>query len=290
MLYVGCAIWTYDGWVKILFPPGLPKNERLREYARRLTAVEGNTTFYASPSLATVQRWADETPETFRFSPKIPRDISHESRLLDAEPQTQAFLAAIRALGPRLGPLMLQLPPAFGPSWLDTLREYLTRLPDDVRVAVEVRHPEWFNPKAAHGAELDAMLAEVGAARIVFDSRPVYSPNTPDTMRQRSRKPKLPVVFSATQPFVVTRFIASPVLGENEAPLNEHVAHVADWLREGRDVFFYVHCPQDEYTPGIARDVYHRVAAQVPLPTLPWDALDAGEESEGDAPAQLTLF
>jgi uncharacterized protein YecE (DUF72 family) len=268
----------------------LPKNERLREYARRLTAVEGNTTFYASPSLETVRRWAGETPETFRFCPKIPRAISHESRLLDAEPQTEAFLTAIRALGPRLGPLMLQLPPAFGPSWLDMLRDYLKRLPGDVRIAVEVRHPDWFDADAPHGAALDATLAELGAARVVFDSRPVYSPNTPDAMRQRTRKPKLPVLFAATQPFVVTRFISSPVLSENEAPMNEHVAHVADWLSEKRDVFFFVHCPRDEFTPGIAREVYHRVAAQVPLPVLPWDALEAGGEPEDDSPAQLALF
>lgn len=290
MLYIGCAIWTYDGWVNILFPPGLPKNERLHEYARRLTAVEGNTTFYASPSLETVQRWAAETPQTFRFCPKIPRAISHEARLLDAQPQTEAFLAAIRALGPRLGPLMLQLPPAFGPSWLEELRNYLKSLPREVRVAVEVRHPDWFNADAPHGANLDAMLAEVGAARVVFDSRPIYSPNTPDAMKQRSRKPKLPVVFAATQPFVVTRFISSPVLTENETPMSEHVAHVVDWLREGRDVFFFVHCPRDEFTPGIAREVYHGVAAQVSLPPLPWDSLEAGEESGGDAPSQLALF
>jgi hypothetical protein len=98
------------------------------------------------------------------------------------------------------------------------------------------------------------------------------------------------VVFAATQPFVVTRFISSPVLTENEAPMEEHVAHIVEWLHEGRDIFFFVHCPRDEFTPGIARDVYHRVAAQVPLPVLPWDALEMGGESEDNTPAQLTLF
>lgn len=288
MLYTGCAIWTYDGWVNILFPPGLPKDERLHEYARRLTAVEGNTTFYASPSVATVQRWASQTPETFRMAPKVPRAISHEARLIDAEAQTDAFLQAVRALGPRLGPLMLQLPPTFGPSWLDTLRAFLEHLPGDVRVAVEVRHPDWFRDENA--ARLDSALQESGAARIVFDSRPVYSNNTPQAVKERARKPKLPVIFRATQPFVLVRFIASPLMAENDAALDEHAAHIAGWLREGREVFFHAHCPQDEYTPGIARDLYHRVAAQVDLPPLPWDVLDAGGAPEDDQPAQLTLF
>jgi hypothetical protein len=77
MLFIGCAIWAYDGWANSFFPPGTAKDARLNAYSRRLTAVEVNSTFYAVPPLSTVKRWADETPDYFRFSPKFPKAITH---------------------------------------------------------------------------------------------------------------------------------------------------------------------------------------------------------------------
>ena len=88
MLYVGCAIWAYDGWANSFFPPGLPKDERLSSYAKRLTAVEGNTTFYAVPTVPTAQNWAAATPESFRFCPKFPRAITRNTRMFSRAPAT----------------------------------------------------------------------------------------------------------------------------------------------------------------------------------------------------------
>src|SRR5262249_21329360 len=144
MLHVGCAVWAYDGWANTFFPPGLPKDERLQAYGRRLTAVEGDTTFYAGPTLPGTQRWAADTPQSFRVCPHFSQTISHKAQLKGVGPQTASFIGVMRVLGPRLGPLMLQLPPSFGPTRLRTLQSYLESLPDDVEVAVEVRHPDWF--------------------------------------------------------------------------------------------------------------------------------------------------
>src|SRR5258708_7556311 len=144
MLHVGCAVWAYDGWANSFFPPGLPKDERLAAYARRLSAVECNSTFYAVPTLSTVKNWAAQTPETFRFSPKFPRAITHTAQLRNVAAQTASFIGVMRLLGPRLGPLMLQLPPSFGPNRLSILRDYLDNLPEDIQIPVEVRHPGLF--------------------------------------------------------------------------------------------------------------------------------------------------
>src|SRR5215510_11237073 len=100
MLYIGCAVWAYDGWAKTFFPAGLAKDDRLRYYAGRLTAVEANSTFYAMPPLSTVQKWAAETPETFRFCPKFPKAISHAAGLKMVRAQTSSFLGVMRTLGP----------------------------------------------------------------------------------------------------------------------------------------------------------------------------------------------
>ena len=87
MFYIGCPMWGYKEWVGEFFPPRTPQSEFLRLYSRRLTTVEGNTTFYATPNAETVARWHVETPSTFRFCYKIPRAISHEPRLDTAKSQ-----------------------------------------------------------------------------------------------------------------------------------------------------------------------------------------------------------
>lgn len=286
MLYVGCAVWAYDGWASSFYPQGLPKDERLQSYARRLTAVEGNSTFYAVPPVQTVTKWVEDTPHTFKFCPKFPKAITHTARLKDVKAQTGVFLGTMRVLGPRLGPLMLQLPPTFGPNQLGALTVYLAELPEDVEIAVEVRHLDWF--KAEHGERLDKTLAERRAARIVFDSRPAHGSAAPAAISAQEKKPKVPVVAEATQPFVVLRYISSPVIAENDLYLAAWAERIAGWLREGRRVYFFAHCPVEELSPGIARDLYHRVAQLQPLPPLPWDEIEVAS-SPSDL-TQLSLF
>lgn len=83
MIRIGCAVWAYPGWIGDLFPPGTRSSEFLKLYSRQLTTVEGNTTFYATPSPATVARWAAETPASFRFCCKLPREVSHAGPLAE---------------------------------------------------------------------------------------------------------------------------------------------------------------------------------------------------------------
>src|SRR5512141_3228628 len=84
--YIGCPIWSFKGWVGNFYPADTKPAEFLREYSRRVTTIEGNTTFYAVPAQKTVEGWVAETPETFRFCPKVPKAISHEGTLLDNIP------------------------------------------------------------------------------------------------------------------------------------------------------------------------------------------------------------
>jgi uncharacterized protein YecE (DUF72 family) len=286
MLYVGCAVWAYDGWANTFFPPGLPKDERLQSYARRLTAVEGNTTFYAVPTVPVAQRWAADTTASFRFCPKFPKAISHTAQLKGVGPQTTSFVGVMRMLGPRLGPLMLQLPPAFGPTRLRLLQSYLESLPDDIEVAVEVRHRDWFTEE--NGAKLNEALKATGASRVVFDVRPAHLSESPQADSAKERKPDVPLIPEALQPFVIVRYIGSPVMGENGAYLSEWAPRIAGWLAEKRRVYFFAHCPVEDLSPFIARDLYHRVGVLAELPPLPWDEIEK-PPSYTDL-TQLSLF
>lgn len=286
MLYIGCAVWAYDGWANSFFPPGLPKDERLRAYSRRLTAVEANSTFYAMPPLSTVQKWAAETPESFRFCPKFPKAISHTAGLKMVKAQTASFLGVMRTLGPRLGPLMLQLPPGFGPSRLGVLRDYLEALPGHQAIAVEVRHKDWFTED--NGKVLDDTLKAFGIARVVFDVRPAHNSTAPEAISAQERKPAVPLIAEVTQPFVVVRFISSPIMEENEPYFAEWIPRLAAWLKEDRRVYFFVHCPQEEHSPAIARELYRRLSQVVEIPPLPWD--EAENPTTPTSMTQLSLF
>ena len=121
-LHVGCAMWTYAPWQGRYLPVSLSPRERLRAYATWCNAVEGNTTFYATPALDTVRSWAAQTAPGFRFILKLPRTVTHEC-LAGPGPDEplHAFLAAIEPLGPRAHALWIQLPPSFSPADLGAL-------------------------------------------------------------------------------------------------------------------------------------------------------------------------
>ncbi len=90
--YLGCPSWSENAWRDYLYPQDAKSTDFLKLYSQVFNAVEGNTTFYASPSAATVQRWAEIMPEHFRFTAKFPGDISHNGDLRERLTATETFL------------------------------------------------------------------------------------------------------------------------------------------------------------------------------------------------------
>jgi len=120
----------------------------LEFYTNYFTAVEVDSTFHAVPPENSVRRWVQMTPADFRFACKLPRQITHGSCLLDCAGELNAFLRAIEPLGPKLGVILIQLPPSFAPK--DSrlaLRNFLAQLPRDFRFAIEFRHAAWHRPQ-----------------------------------------------------------------------------------------------------------------------------------------------
>ncbi len=145
--YIGTQGWSVPGWQGLLYPTGLRPNRRLAIYARVFNSVEVNSTFYALPSPQTVRGWCDDTPAGFKFALKVPRSITHERRLRDSGRELAEFLAVAELFGDKLGPILIQLPPGFGPGALPALSEFLRLLPvDSMRFCVEVRHSSLHSP------------------------------------------------------------------------------------------------------------------------------------------------
>jgi uncharacterized protein YecE (DUF72 family) len=145
---IGASSWSFDDWKGAFYPPDLPESRWLEFYARFFPAVEVDTTFYAAPSEETVRRWLEMTPATFRFTCKLPREITHACRLHDCSAQLSAFLRALEPLTPKLHVVLIQLPPSFTPKdGKPALRNFLKQLPRDFRFAIEFRHAGWHRPQ-----------------------------------------------------------------------------------------------------------------------------------------------
>ncbi len=144
-IFLGTQGWSYKSWVGTFYPDGTRQEDYLKEYAKRIKAVEIDSTYYGTPRLQTVKQWRDVTPDNFRFTAKFPQSITHEKMLKDADAETMEFLHTIQLLGEKLGPLLLQFPYQFRPEQKETLAQFLTALPSDFRYAVEVRHRGWLN-------------------------------------------------------------------------------------------------------------------------------------------------
>lgn len=286
--YIGCAIWAYKQWVGELYPPGSRSGDFLRLYGQRLTTVEGNTTFYSVPHAETVQRWAAETPETFQFCLKLPRDITHQGDLLPHLPQAIAFLHHMRPLGSRLGPLFAQLPPSYSPAQFEDLAAFLQGWPlDQAPLALEVRHRDWFRP--SQGDRLNQCLQQLGVGRVLLDTRPIYEcPDDPQLASER-KKPRVPLQPVVTSNFALVRYISHPEPELNERWMAEWVPQIDTWLRQGTQVYLLIHCPVEARSPTHTRRFQALLErANVPVPPLPWDHLPAMPTRLENA--QLSLF
>ncbi len=189
----GTSSWSEKGWIGPFYPPGTKPADMLSFYATQFATVEADTTYYRVPSAAMVRGWRAKTPAGFTLAAKFPRSIVHAgegqhpdgAKVLVPEhvgAELEAFLQAMRELGDRAGPLVLQFPyfnrTAFTglAPFLARLEPFLAGLPRDFRYGVEVRNKAWI------GKELLDLLRAQRVAFVLVDL--VYMPHPADLARE----------------------------------------------------------------------------------------------------------
>ena len=160
---IGTSGWQYASWRGRFYPQKLRQADWLEHYAARFQTVEVNNAFYRLPEAATFAAWARRTPADFVVAVKASRYLTHVKRLADPAQPVGRFMERAVHLGPKLGPVLVQLPPTLAAD-LGRLDGALRQFPAGVRVAVEFRHPSWFTD------ETRALLGERGAALCLADS------------------------------------------------------------------------------------------------------------------------
>ncbi len=288
--YLGCPVWACEKWKGELFTRAATRDQWLEQYAHAFNAVEGNSTFYAIPTLKTVRRWAAVVQPGFRFALKFPRTVSHGKRLLHAETDTRTFLQVLDVLheAGQLGLAFLQLPHSFSGTHLDDLETYLRSLPQDFTYAVELRHEDFFD-QAETERRLDDVLGELKINRVIFDSRALFAFPPSDAAEQASqaRKPKLPVHPTVTGQHPMLRFIGRDEVSRVHPWIKEWAPRVGRWIEAGLQPLVFTHTPDEFFAPRFARAFHDELVrhchALKELP--PWPG-----ERERFAKRQLELF
>ena len=168
-VFVGTSGYNYPEWRGNFYPEKFSTDKMLPYYAERFRTVEINYTFYRLPNEKLLTNWAAATPDTFSFTLKAPRRITHDSKLQRCEDLLLSFCRTARTLGPKLATLLFQLPPTFKKD-ADVLRAFTELIPEGTRAAFEFRHASW------HDAETFDILRGRNLALCVADSEKMSTP------------------------------------------------------------------------------------------------------------------
>ena len=159
----GTSGYSYKEWKGNFYPADLPTTGMLAYYAKQLSTVEINNTFYRMPTAKMLLGWAEQVPDGFAFVLKAPRRITHDKRLKGAQEDIAYLVKTMAALGSKRGPLLFQTPPFFRKD-LSCLRDFLGLLPREMQAALEFRHQSWFDD------EVFAVLRGHNAALCLADA------------------------------------------------------------------------------------------------------------------------
>ena len=253
---VGTQGWNYDAWVGPFYPAGTRPADFLTIYARAFDTVEVDSTFYATPAVKTVQGWAQRTPDDFVFALKLPQEITHERRLRNIDDAAAEFFDRARELGPKLGPILIQLGPDFGPSELPAVAQLLPKLPRDMRFAIEFRQRGWI-----HDGVL-ALLAEHNVALTLSDGRWIQ------------RKQMMNLASRPTADFLYVRLMGidqsivdySRIQIDRTRDLETWTSVLWPYAEQGREVFTYVNNHFAGHSPSSGRELQRLLGQQAVEP------------------------
>jgi uncharacterized protein YecE (DUF72 family) len=273
---IGTCAWRFEDWRDTFYPPDLPESQWLEFYARYFPTVEVDSTFYAPPRPDAVRRWLDLTPSHFRFSCKLPREITHQCKLRDCSAELNRFLRAIEPLAPKLHIILVQLPPSFvAKEGKEPLRSFLEQLPRDFRFAVEFRHLGWHRPQFIH------LLEKYRICWVWADTSPLNERNlAPFEFQPR------------TTDFLYVRLLGDhttkydrdgkhqhrygKLLWKREAALESWALKIERQLSDVRAVYAYVNNHFEGFALESAQRLAERLGYELPLPST--EAAISGED------------
>ena len=268
--HIGLTQWGFKDWKGNFFSKDARPDEFLDQYASVFNSVEGNTTFYQIPTPETIKNWGSQVPSEFKFCFKFPKSITHYKRLKHVTDEVLYFLDRFTPIRKNLGPFHIQLSSQFSYTEIEKLENLLDILPGHLSFAVEVRHLDFYD-KGKKERHFEDLLRSYGINRVVFDTRRLHAlkNNDPTVNEAQKKKPRTPIRFTSTgsNPFV--RFVGANDVLNNEAYLKEWAIITADWIKDGKHPYIFIHSPDVLSSPVLARYFHSELSKLIELNPMP---------------------
>ncbi|MCU0356533.1 MAG: DUF72 domain-containing protein [Cyclobacteriaceae bacterium] len=254
--YFGTTKWTFPEWVGTWYPKGTKSARFLEAYAQQFNSIELNTTFYRMPTFRQTSDWQSKVSDDFRFCPKFVDQITHIRRLKNTEAFVHDFVDGISGFGKKLGPILLMPHPAMGPHQLDTIAHFVESLPPGMRVALELRHTEWFTDTSSF-RQLCSILEKHQQATCITDTA-----GRRDCVHMR--------LTSAT---AMIRFVGNDLHPTDYTRIDQWIDRICQWKEKGlQEIYFFLHEPDESLVPELAHhlieQINSRLGITVRLPQL----------------------
>ena len=231
-VYVGCAKWNRAD-LKGFYPRGT--KDELAYYASQFNAIELNATFYRIFPAEQFKKWYDKTPEGFRFFPKLNQEVSHWKRLVNTGEVVENYLNNAANLQEKLGTVFLQMHNNFAPKDFGRVVDFVESWPEDIPLAIEFRHTDWYNDKAV-AEELYQLLESHGISNVIVDTA-----GRRDLIHMR-----------LTTPTVFVRYVGANHPSDYSR-LNDWVERLKAWQNQGaKEIDFFVHQNIEKESPLLA--------------------------------------
>jgi len=237
--FIGTPAWGHKEWVGKIYPPKTKAADFLHYYSRNFNTIEFNTTHYRIPVEEQVQKWIAQVPEGFLFCPKLYQGISHSNEGMLDKVLLREWFQFLEKLGAYRGPCFAQFPPHFDYSRKNILFHFLQQWPAEFDLALEFRHPSWFQDgqilpaltKYLQSRNIGLVITDVAGRRDLVHS-------------------------SVSAGFVMLRFIGNNLHPTDAPRARVWSERIASWSQAGlREMFFFVHEPDDISAPEMANEV-----------------------------------
>lgn len=236
-VYVGCPIWANKNWVNKIYPSQAKEKDFLKYYAKQFNTIELNVTHYQIPDLKTIERWKIQVEESsdFKFCPKIPQEISHHQvKKGTFHKLTELFCHNIDELGENLGMTFLQLSPHFTLQQVDLLEDFLLFYPKEIPLAIEFRHPDWFQENNF-----------IQATRLLEKYQ--RTSNLTDVSGRRDV-----LHMQLTSKTLFLRFVGNDLHPTDYERVDNWVSFIGEWKKLGLEqVYFFAHEPNNDNSPEL---------------------------------------
>lgn len=241
--FIGCTSWTTKEWKGRTYPQKTKAADFLNAYGKQFNSIELNTTHYRIPKPEYILKWVDQTPDDFRFCPKVLKFISHAKDLSLGNSRIKEFCDAISLFGDKLGMCFIQLPPYFGIDRLAILEQFLKAFPKEIPLAIELRNESFYASGENLNKTID-LLIKYHRTFLITDVA--------------GRRDILHMALTSDTTMI--RFVGNDLHPTDFSRLDEWASKLNSWLSCGlKNVYFFPHEPDNINAPEISEYLNHRI-------------------------------